>query len=813
MSQIKNQYSKKEITLKHFYFIKDEIDFETFSKLSEKELTKVEAPYDHAIHTDFSKENDGSHYPGQTGALGHVGTAWYKTLLPLTEEDSEQKVQVYFGAVMSQSEIFVNGNKVGERPYGYISFYFSIEKYLKFDGNDALVVKVNNPENSSRWYPGAGLIRPVHLLISDKIHFNPWECKMVYSLEPLNPSIDSEIDKRYPPFTQAKANLKLSWKINNDYLESKKIFLHNEILDSSNRSILKWQSEEEIAGQDKKILTENKVLEKVDTWQVWDQEQGKAQIYRWVIRLSNDKEGKELLDYCELKTGFRDIKITANDGFRVNNTRINFKGVCLHHDQGPLGAVVNLASYRRQLRILMDMGVNAIRTTHNPFAEEFIQLCNELGLLVIAEAFDEWEKAKCSNGYNVHFKKWAERDLRDMIKRDRHSPSIIMWSIGNEILEQGSKDGARVSKYLADICRDEDSTREVTAGFNSPTQAIANGLVETIDVMGCNYAPYSYGKFKHQNPHLKIYGSETASTISSRGEYSLPYGSEKEIKKDNLQFNSWDIFTPGWGTKPDQEFAAQEENPFVMGEFIWTGFDYLGEPSPYTKEWPSRSSYFGAVDLCGLPKDRFYLYRSLWSKENTLHLSPHWNWEDCKEQYIPVQVYSNHHNVEVLVNGKSYGKKQFSSSSMDQRFRRTWTNIPWSAGELKAIAYNKEEKIVEEKIVYTAKNPEKIILSAEEKTILADGEDLCFIRFDITDAKENIYPFADQKITFTSNDFLEVVAVDNGDATSLTRFDQNKYKAFHGSGVVIIRGLKRGLGQVMAHHSDLQKAKIDIKVK
>ena len=788
---------QKKINLNDFYFIKKEIEFSEFNKIDNSDLLKVKVPHDHAISSSFNPKNDlqvtriiedgekkDEQHQGRTGGLDHVGVAYYRKKLAYTELTDNKKIFIYFGAVMSQGEIFINGHKVGERPYGYSSFYLSIENYLNYDGKDELVVKINNLPESSRWYPGAGIIRPVHILISDKVYFTPWENKLEYILY------------------QDSANIEISCLLSNDYDTEKKYTLVHNLKNKQGDIVAKVESEGSLAPNDV-IKTNNKVsLEKINKWCLEDP-------YLYTLHSQILIDGKIVAE-SSLKTGFREIEFTANNGFLLNGTRVNFKGVCLHHDQGPLGAISNISSYRRQLTLLKEMGCNAIRTTHNPAAEEFIQLCDEMGFLVIEEAFDEWAHPKCKNGYNLHFEKWSERDLRDMIKRDRHSPSIILWSIGNEIPEQGLPKGAEVGQRLTDICHDEDPTRLVTAGFNNPTQAINNGMVDAIDVLGVNYKPFWYGKFKHQRPDWIIYGSETSSTVSSRGEYSFPIGDEKNFKQANLQVSSYDFSSAPWATSPDQEFQAQEENPFVLGEFIWTGFDYLGEPTPYGTDWPSRSSYFGAIDLCGIPKDRFYLYKSQWSNDKVLHISPHWNWEGREGEETPIQVYTNYAKVEIFVNGVSKGKKSKTLRSLFERYRLTWKNIPYEKGQIKAVAYDNKGVVLEEKTIETAGEVSQIKLIPNRKSIVSSLDNLLFVEFNLLDEKGNLCPLASNEVYFETNSKLEIVGVGNGDATSLEPFVASKRMAFHGKGMVILKGLIQGEGLLKVKSNGLETSVLTI---
>jgi len=470
----------------------------------------------------------------------------------------------------------------------------------------------------------------------------------------------------------------------------------------------------------------------------------------------------------------------------VNGTVEKLKGVCIHDDLGPLGMAVNYAALKYRLQLLKEMGCNAIRGTHNPHTPELLDLCDEMGFYFIDEAFDEWKSAKVKNGYHLLFDQWAKKDLEAMILRDRNHPALIMYSIGNEIKEQDEKDGAKVAEYLTKICHALDNTRPVTAGFNNMNQAIKNGLADVVDIPGWNYKPNFYTKLHQQNTKWVIYGSETASTVSSYGAYKLP--AQMGIMKiwpDN-QSTAYDLEYCSWSQLPDMEWKNQE-NDFVAGEFVWTGFDYLGEPTPYNAHWPSRSSYFGIIDLCNIPKDRFYLYQSHWSDKKVLHLLPHWNWEGNEGKTIPVFVYTNYPVAEVFINGKSYGKRSFSKDTLLNRYRLRWENTVYEPGELKVVAYDKNGNVAETKSTKTAGKPAVIELVTEQKQLSANGEDLSFVRAVIKDKDGNICPLADNTIHFKVTGSGSLRAVGNGNAAGTESFASNNQKAFYGSCVALVQ--------------------------
>jgi beta-galactosidase len=452
---------------------------------------------------------------------------------------------------------------------------------------------------------------------------------------------------------------------------------------------------------------------------------------------------------------------------------------------------------RRQLEILQEMGCNAIRTSHNPPAPELLDLCDEMGFLVIDEAFDEWAAGKVKNGYHRLFQDWAEKDLRAMIRRDRNHPCIILWSIGNEIREQGQKDGAKIAQWLTDICHDEDATRPVTAGFNNTDAAIKNGLAAAVDVPGWNYKPHLYKKYREEHPDWIMYGSETASTVSSRGIYEFPAEEEIPVKvRPSLHTSSYDLAAPKWATTPDKEFLAQEECEFSLGEFVWTGFDYLGEPTPYREEWPSRSSYFGIVDLCGIPKDRYYLYQSQWSEKSVLHLLPHWNWDGFEGKAIPVHCYTSYGQAELFLNGKSLGIRKKSGRSLYERYRLIWNEVTYEPGTLKVVAYDDQGVEVASKEIKTSGAPARIELQPDVQQLRADGDDLCYITAGIVDKDGNPCPTANCPVTFTVHGAGEFAAADNGDPTDTESFRSPTRSAFSGKCMLIVRSLSDRAGEI-----------------
>ena len=521
----------------------------------------------------------------------------------------------------------------------------------------------------------------------------------------------------------------------------------------------------------------------IKTPRLWSPES--PSLYTAVVSV---KENGELLDEYATRFGVRSIEISPEKGFVLNGVPRKFKGVCLHHDLGPLGAAVNKAALRRQLLIMKEMGCDAIRTAHNIPASWQMELCDEMGLMVMAESFDEWAVAKCKNGYNLFFDEWAEKDLVSLIRCNRNHPSIVMWSIGNEVNEQSRTGGGKVAKFLQDICHREDPTRPVTVGMDRPDHAMKNQFAAVLDVPGLNYRLHRYEESYKRMPQRMILGSETASTISSRGVYKFPVEQTKGAMYEDAQCCSYDMGACPWSNLPDDDWAFQDDKSWVIGEFVWTGFDYLGEPTPYDDVWPSRSSYFGICDLAGLPKDRYYLYRSRWNTDSpTLHILPHWNWEGREGEVTPVYCYTSYPSAELFVNGKSQGKRTKDASRPYDRYRLRWNDVVYEPGVVKVVAYDETGNAVAEKEMRTAGRPHHLVLTSDRRELAANGKDLAFVTVQAVDKDGNPCPLADNALRFDVVGAGEYRAACNGDATSTELFHLPTMKLFNGQLVVIVR--------------------------
>lgn len=738
------------------------------------EWEEVRVPHDWAINKPFDKQidiqkiavlEDGDTIPklrtGRTGALPHVGVGWYKRKLNISKADKSKKVFLQFDGAMSNCKIFLNNYYVGGWNYGYSSFELDITPYIIHDKENILTVRLENKPFSSRWYPGAGLYREVRLVKTNNIYIKNWGTYV-----------------QTPQISATNGEIQIETLIENTISTKEKVKVLHEIMFRGEKvieHIFDYKFELGTTEVYNKLNVPNPVLWSIESPALYE------------LKTSILK-GDKVLDEYTTTFGFRTIEFTSDKGFFLNGEPLKFKGVCLHHDLGPLGAAFNVSSMKHRLNLMKEMGVNAIRTAHNPPDPKLLDLADQMGFLVIDEAFDEWKIPKVENGYNVLWDDWAEKDLVAMIHRDRNHPSIIMWSIGNEVREQKDKEGGSRAQFLTDICHREDSTRPTTAGFNHANDAIKNGLADAIDIVGWNYKPQGYAKFHKENPKWKTYGSETASTVSSRGEYFFPAKEQKHKIRPSLHSNSFDMDIPSWGQTPDREFYYQDQNEFIMGEFVWTGFDYLGEPTPYNEEWPTKSSYFGIMDLCGIPKDRFYLYQSKWSDKKVLHLLPHWNWETGQE--VSVHCYTNYDKVELFLNGKSLGVREKNNKTLYDTYRLRWNEIQFEKGELKAVALDENNNPITEIVKNTAGAPYQIEVNLDKSEIKADGSDLVFATISVLDKEGNLCPNADNLIQFEVEGSGIIKAVGNGDPTSLESFRGDTRKAFHGKCMGIIQSLE-----------------------
>ncbi len=775
----------------------DNADFKN-QNYDDQKWQEVRVPHDWAIYGPFSKNNDkqnlgiaqdglaATEHAGRTGGLPFVGTGWYRRSLELPQNLLGKKVMLTFDGAMSHARVYVNGKEVIYWPNGYNTFFVDVTPYVQEGSDNTLAVRLENKHESSRWYPGAGLYRNVHLTIMPDIHIAKWGNRIT----------TPEINKSF-----ARVNVETA-VANLDELKDGTIDVFARILDEEGNVISSVKSKKRFyAGITDPIF---RTKFKVFNPELWDID--KPNMYTYNVALYRDDK---LLDSVSTRFGIRSIELKQNEGFFLNGRKVKFKGVCLHHDLGPLGGAVNVSAMRRQIRIMQDMGANAIRTSHNMPAPEFVKLCDEMGIMLMAESFDSWAGAKVPNGYNLDFNEWHERDLENLIRQYRNAPSIVMWSIGNEVTEQHSYDGAKMAKHLQDICHREDPTRPVTNGMDNPDGVMNSGMAGLLDVAGFNYRPFKLEEAHKRLPQGFILGSETCSTVSSRGVYKFPVVRKAMEKYDDHQSSGYDVEHCGWSNLPEDDWIRHEDLPYAMGEFIWTGFDYLGEPTPYYSNWPSHSSLFGAVDLAGIPKDRFYLYRSHWNKkEHTLHVLPHWTWRGREGKVTPIFVYTSYPSAEVFINGKSQGRKTKDLSiqiegtepkvgsqdfTRQKRYRLMWLNTKYEKGTVKVVAYDKNGKVAEVKEMHTAGHPHHIELSVDKKTLDANGKDIAFIRVKVVDKNGNLVPNDDRLIYFNVRGAGHFRAAASGNPASIDLFHKPYHHLFSGELTALVEsGTKTG---------------------
>ena len=751
----------------------------------------VTVPHDWAIYGPFSINNDKQNvaiaqdgqkeameHAGRTGGLPFVGVGWYRLDFEAPSFADGKQATLIFDGAMSHARVYVNGKEAGYWPYGYNSFHLDVTPYLKAGEVNELAVRLENENESSRWYPGAGLYRNVHLVVTEDAYVPTWGTKVT------TPMVKDKF---------AKVHLETQWNMP----KGKKISdytIATQILNPEGKQV---NADTRPGNElDETLFAQDFVVRNPKLWSV-----EYPHLYTAVSKIY---EGDRLVDEYTTRFGIRTLEIIPEKGFFLNGKMTKFKGVCNHHDLGPLGAAVNDAAIRRQIRIMKDMGVNAIRTSHNMPAPELVEACDEMGMMLMLESFDEWKSAKVGNGYHKIFDEWVEKDLVNLIHHYRNNPSVVMWCIGNEVPDQWNGDrGPKLSRMLQDICHREDPTRPVTQGMDAPDAVVNNNYAATMDVAGFNYRPHRYLENYKKLPQQIILGSETASTVSSRGVYKFPVTRQWMKKYDDHQSSSYDVEYCNWSNLPEEDWIWHEDKPWAIGEFVWTGFDYLGEPTPYYTDWPSHSSLFGIVDLAGLPKDRFYLYRSHWNKEvETLHILPHWTWPGREGEVTPVFVYTNYPSAELFINGKSQGKRtkdltvtpenSADSTSMmsfkrQQRYRLMWMDTKYEPGTVKVVAYNDKGEAVAEKEIHTAGKPHHIELEADRQTIKADGRDLSFITVKVVDKDGNLCPNAQHLIKYSVKGEGFYRAGANGNSVSLELFHEPRMQVFNGMMTAIVQ--------------------------
>lgn len=784
---------------KGWKFTKGEVSDAEAPSFNDTKWETVTIPHDWAIFGPFDKNNDlqnvavtqnfetqASLKTGRTGGLPYVGTGWYRTTFHSTP--GKQTTLIFDGA-MSEARVFVNGKEACFWPYGYNSFYCDVTGLVNEDGkNNVLAVRLENRPQSSRWYPGAGLYRNVHVVTTEKIHVPVWGTQIT------TPFVKDEY-----AFVCLHTTILNAGKT--------ELTVTTDIVDADGQ-VVSTKTNKGYINHDQPF-TQNFIVEQPKLWSPET-----PVLYKAVSKIY---AGDTLLDTYTTRFGIRTIEYVPDKGFYLNGKRRKFQGVCNHHDLGPLGAAVNVAALRHQLTLLKDMGCDAIRTSHNMPAPELVELCDEMGFMMMLEPFDEWDIAKCDNGYHRFFSEWAEKDMVNMLRQYRNNPCVVMWSIGNEVPTQWSPEGYKVAKFLQDICHREDPTRPVTCGMDQVKSVLANGFAAMLDIPGLNYRAHMYDEAYERLPQNLILGSETSSTVSSRGVYKFPVERKAGAMYDDHQSSSYDLEYCSWSNIPDIDFARAEDHDWTIGQFVWTGFDYLGEPSPYdTDAWPNHSSMFGIIDLASIPKDRYYLYRSVWNKEaETLHILPHWNWEGREGEKTPVFVYTNYPSAELFINGKSYGRQtKRKDGTVENRYRLMWYDAVYQPGEVKVVAYDEQGNPAAEKTIRTAGKPHHIELVTDRTSLQADGKDLAYVTLRIVDKDGNLCPNDGRLVNFKVKGAGKYRASANGDPTCLDLFHKPEMHAFGGMLTVIVQsGEKVGDIELQATAKGVKAGIIRIPVK
>lgn len=828
--------NRTEVTLEEGWkFTREDDSRAAEATYDDSDWQSVRVPHDWAIYGPFDKQNDIhrmaivqdgqataiEHY-GRTGGLPFTGAGWYRNRFTLPDYTTGKRVTIQFDGAMSNARVYVNGKEAGYWPNGYNSFFFDITDLVHLDGKEnILAVRLENFEEQSRWYPGAGLYRNVHLITTDETHIPIWGTYVT------TPEVNDDF---------ARVKVRTRVYRGEGFTDENFLTLKTSLIDPTGKVVA--ESAVELTRFDGDELEQTLIVENPQLWDVQQPNlyQVHSQLSKGERKVKNEGaktttvEQVHTVDNVTTTFGIRTIEIRPDDGFYLNGRKIKFQGACMHHDLGPLGAAVNEAAIRRQIRIMQEMGVNAIRTSHNMPAPEYVRIADEMGMMLMVETFDEWAIPKVKNGYNRYFNEWAEKDVMNVLHQYRNNPSVVMWCIGNEVGEQGHLQGARTARFLQDICHREDPTRPVTNGMDRVDQALNNHMAAIMDVPGFNYRSFRYQEAYEKLPQQIVLGSETTSALSSRGVYKFPVERKSMAMYDDHQASSYDLEHASWSNLPEDDFILHDDLHYTIGEFIWTGFDYLGEPTPYYSHWPSHSSLFGAVDLAGIPKDRFYLYRSHWNREaETLHILPHWNWEGREGEVTPIFVYTNHPTAELFINGKSqgvrtkdlsipvegsYNEEAQQSLERQKRYRLMWMDTKYEPGIVKVVAYDAEGNVAATKEMRTAGKPHRLVLEADRTEITADGKDLSFITVSVVDRQGNPCPNINELVRFSVKGAGNYRAAANGDPASLDMFHLPQMHLFNGKLVAIVESSREpGILTFEAKAKGLRKASIDIRTR
>jgi beta-galactosidase len=755
---------------------------------SDADWRKLDLPHDWMIEQPFDRKSPA----GAGGGYLDGGVGWYRKTFKLGDvleaNSPDQHIFIQFDGVYMDSDVWLNGQHLGNHPYGYTSFQYDLTEFIKRDAPNELAVRCNVVQPCSRFYSGAGIYRHVWLTATAPVHVDHW-----------GSFVTSDVHDKFSIVT-------VRTTVANDGDQPEDVVVDWVLTDpDGNVTQLAPGTPVHVEARKTAETTKAVVLGKTHLWSI-----DTPALYHLKTIVHS---GGAVADTDETPFGIRSIQFTVDQGFLLNGKHVAIHGVCDHHDLGCLGAAVNRRAMQRQLEILKSFGVNGIRTSHYPPDPELLDLCDEMGFVVMDEAFDEWKRSKTKFGYGRFFDEWSEPDLVSMLRRDRNHPSVVLWSVGNEIPEQSSERGdtkadpRAMVQRLVDICHREDPTRWVTSALSLPGAAIKSGFAAPLDVFGVNYA---VGFYASPEVHGKkpMIGSETSSDVSSRGEYGLSIKSSKiaTTQRADNQVSSYDTYHPPWATTAQTDLLAVRNAPWLAGEFVWTGFDYIGEPTPFG--WPSRSSYFGVVDLCGFPKDRYYLYQSQWTDKPVVHLLPHWTWPGLEGQPIDVRCYTNADAVELFLNGKSLGSRDWTRT---KDLYLDWS-VPYAPGELKAVA-SKNGKVIGTDVVATAGDPAKILLTADRSALATNVRDLSYVTATIVDAAGHVCPNASNQIQFDLSGPAIIAGTDNGDATDLTSFQSKQRKVFHGLGLAVIQaGRLAGAVKLTASAQGLASATVTLTI-
>lgn len=792
---------------------------------------QVRVPHDWAIYGPFDRANDiqtvaieqngekeESLKTGRTGGLPFIGKGSYRTTFEVGDTADVSYTLVFDGA-MSNAAVRVNGRHAITWPYGYNSFHVAVDS-LVVPGTNTLEVSLENFDKQSRWYPGAGLYRNVHLVRTNRIHVPVWGTFVT------TPVVKDD-------YASVKLRLEIEGAGQHDeWPYGEAVDVVTAIYSPEGEKVAEDSTRYISRGQE---MTQNFTVERPSLWSP-----DTPSLYTATTRLLVD--GKEVDSY-DTRFGIRSLEYIPSKGFFLNGKPTKFRGVCNHHDLGPLGAAVNESALRHQVSLLKEMGANAIRTAHNMPAPELVKVCDEMGMMLMVEPFDDWGfRPKSANGYGKLFGEWAERDVTNMVRQYRSSPSVVMWSIGNEVPSQWGEPGMEELVELQELVHRLDPTRPVTCGMDQIGAVLENGYAAALDIPGFNYKPQYYRMAYSRLPQKLVLGSETASTVSSRGQYMFPAQPKADARYDSHQSSAYSTEYCSWSNVPDLDFAADDDLPWMIGQFVWIGFDYLGEPSPYdTDAWPNHSSMFGIFDLASLPKDVHYLYRSQWRKDSpTLHLLPHWNWEGHEGKPIPVMVYTSYPEAELFVNGVSHGRRRKDgsipassvregwtqpsdytleqraedASALMNRYRLIWPEVTYEPGELKVVAYDEQGNKAGEKTVRTAGKPHHLVLTPNTRELAATGDDLAYITVQVADKDGNILPTDSRRVSFKVNGAGSFEATANGDPTCLLPFQNPEMDLFSGAATAIVRGgATPGTLRLTASAKGVKPASIDLTIK